>query len=149
LRRLERDLAGWARAITVVSEAEAQIYLGFCPDGPIHVVTNGVDLDYFCPLDSPVEALCVFVGALDYRPNVDAVCWFCAHVWPTVHQHRPDARLQLVGRRPTAAVRQLCVIPGVEVIGSVPDVRPYLAQAAVAVAPLRIARGVQNKILEA
>ncbi len=92
---------------------------------------------------------CVFVGAFDYRPNVDAACWFCREAWPEIHRRRPDARLRLVGRRPVAAVRRLGAVPGVEVVGQVPDVRPYLAAAAVAVNPLRIARGLQNKVLEA
>jgi sugar transferase (PEP-CTERM/EpsH1 system associated) len=149
LRRLERGLASWARAVTVVSEAEAQVYRAFCPGGPVHVVTNGVDLEYFRPSCGPVEPACVFVGALDYRPNVDAVCWFCAEVWSAVRRRRPDAGLYLVGRRPAPAVRRLAALPGVTVVGQVPDVRPYLGRAAVAVAPLHIARGVQNKVLEA
>jgi sugar transferase (PEP-CTERM/EpsH1 system associated) len=149
LRRLEQELSSWARAVTVVSDAEAAIYRSFCPKGPVHVVTNGVDLDYFRPVPAAIEPHCVFVGALDYRPNVDAVCWFSAEVWPEVRRRRPEARLVLVGRRPAAVVRRLASLPGVRVVGPVPDVRPYLARAALAVAPLRIARGVQNKVLEA
>src|SRR5262249_48038034 len=90
-----------------------------------------------------------FVGALDYRPNVDAACWFCSEVWPEIHRRQPNAKLRLVGRRPIAEVCRLSRVAGVEVVGQVPDVRPYLAEAAVVVAPLRIARGVQNKVLEA
>jgi len=80
---------------------------------------------------------------------VDGVCWFCRDIWPALRARRPDAQLLLVGRRPAPAVQQLAVQPGVEVVGQVPDVRPYLARAAVAVVPLQIARGVQNKVLEA
>jgi sugar transferase (PEP-CTERM/EpsH1 system associated) len=152
LRRLETDVARWARAVTLVAEAEAALYRQFCPDGPVHVVTNGVDLEYFEP---PAEACggeesagCVFVGALDYRPNVDGAVWFCREVWPQVRSRCPTARLSLVGRRPTPEVRRLATLPGVTVVGQVPDVRPFLARAAVTVVPLRIARGVQNKILE-
>ena len=113
---------------------------------------TGSHLEYFRPPSPPArrdEAGCVFVGAFDYRPNVDAACWFCREAWPEIHRRRPDARLRLVGRRPVAAVRRLAAVPGVEVVGQVPDVRPYLAAAAVAVNPLRIARGLQNKVLEA
>jgi sugar transferase (PEP-CTERM/EpsH1 system associated) len=149
LRRLEGSLPGWVRAVTLVSDAEADIYRGFCPDGPVHVVTNGVDLEYFRPWPGPVEPACVFLGALDYRPNVDGVCWFCDAVWPQLRERRPGTKLYLVGRQPAPAVRRLAACPGVEVVGPVPDVRPYLARAAVAVVPLRLARGVQNKVLEA
>ena len=86
---------------------------------------------------------------LDHRPNVDGICWFCSEVWPKLWQRRPDVRLYIVGRRPAEAVLRLASVPGVEVVGTVPDVRPWLSRAAVAVVPLRIARGVQNKVLEA
>src|SRR5207244_12834951 len=76
-------------------------------------------------------------------------CWFCAEVWPEVRRRRPQAELWLVGRRPTPAVRRLGEVPGVRVVGQVPDVRPYVARAACAVVPLRLARGLQNKVLEA
>src|SRR5262249_41087818 len=92
---------------------------------------------------------CVFVGALDYYPNIDAACWFCQHVWPEVRRRHPEARLLLVGRNPAPAVRRLDKTPGVTVVGQVPDVRPFVARAAAAVVPLRIARGLQNKVLEA
>jgi len=149
LRRLEQGLPAWARAITVVTEAEADLYRQFAPGSPIHAVGNGVDLDYFQPATTPEETACVFVGALDYRPNVDAACWFTHSVWPAIRRVRPETRVYLVGRRPTPAVQALAAIPGVEVVGQVPDVRPYLERAAVAVVPLQIARGVQNKVLEA
>jgi sugar transferase (PEP-CTERM/EpsH1 system associated) len=164
LRRLERDLPAWARAVTLVSPAEAELYRSFAVPGPIEAIGNGVDVEFFRP-DAPVanapgspnppvanapgSPSCVFVGAFDYRPNVDGACWFCREVWPGVRARRPEARLYLVGRRPVAAVRRLARVPGVEVVGQVPDVRPYLARALVAVVPLRIARGLQNKVLEA
>jgi sugar transferase (PEP-CTERM/EpsH1 system associated) len=149
LRRAERALPGWARAVTLVSEAEAKLYRDFCPEGLVRAVGNGVDLEYFQPQPEGSGQRCVFVGALDYRPNVDGACWFCREVWPEIHRRRPGARLALVGRRPAPAVRRLADVPGVDLVGQVPDVRPYLAGAAVAVVPLRIARGVQNKVLEA
>src|SRR5262249_62021228 len=136
LRRLEQGLISRVRGMPVVSDAEAAIYRGFCPDGPIHVVTNGVDLDYFRPQPGPVEQACVFVGALDYRPNVDGVCWFCDEVWPDLWRRRPGVKFYLVGRRPAPAVCRLAELPGVELVGQVADVRPSVARAAGAVVPL-------------
>lgn len=149
LRGIEKELPSWARAVTLVSEAEADLYRRFCAKGTVRAVGNGVDLDYFQPQPQATAPQCVFVGALDYRPNVDGATWFCREVWPEVRRRRPDARLSLVGRNPAPAVCRLAAIPGVELVGQVPDVRPYVTQAAVAVVPLQIARGVQNKVLEA
>ena len=150
LRRWERHMADWAEALTLVSEAETGLFRQFAPKAPVHAITNGVYLDYFRPEpESPKANGCVFVGAFDYRPNVDAACWFAREVWPEVIRERPDARFRIVGRNPVKAVRRLSGIPGVEVIGTVPDVRPHVREAAVAIAPLRIARGLQNKVLEA
>ncbi|MFM9961951.1 MAG: glycosyltransferase [Planctomycetaceae bacterium] len=239
MRRLEASLATWTHRVLVVSEAEADIFRSFCPNGPITAVANGVDVDYFQPANSLVPTLrvgtpprrtaasdavdnptpidvrdaerqearshaergnesnslvptlrvgtaprrsaasdavdtptpidvrdaerqdarshaergneesCVFVGALDYKPNIDGAIWFCQHIWPSIRTLKPNAVIKLVGREPTREVQALGEIPGVEVIGTVPDVRPYLAEAAVVVVPLQIARGVQNKVLEA
>jgi sugar transferase (PEP-CTERM/EpsH1 system associated) len=150
LRHIEQDLPGWARAATLVSQAEADLFQSFCPWDQIHSVANGVDLDYFSPLENrPSSEDCVFVGALDYYPNIDAAEWFCREVWPSISQRRPQAKFILVGRRPAAAVQRLADLPGVHLVGQVADVRPFLAKASVVVVPLRIARGLQNKVLEA
>ncbi len=149
LRHLEQDLPAQVRAVALVTQAEAALYEQFCAPGRVQVVGNGVDLDYFQPQDVAEERRCVFVGAMDYRPNVEGACWFAHEVWPALHHRHPDARFALVGRSPTPAVRRLAELPGVEVVGPVPDVRPHLARAAVAVVPLHIARGLQNKVLEA
>jgi sugar transferase (PEP-CTERM/EpsH1 system associated) len=149
LRDLERDLPARFAAVTLVSAAEARLYRRFCRPGRVEVVTNGVDLEYFRPQVSPAEASCAFVGAFDYPPNIEGADWFCRDVWPAVRRVRPEARLMLVGRRPTARVRSLASQPGVEILADVPDVRPALARAGVVIAPLLQARGVQNKILEA
>jgi sugar transferase (PEP-CTERM/EpsH1 system associated) len=147
LRRLEQSIAGWARAVTLVSQAEVELLQSFCPDAPVHGITNGVNLDP--PLDGPADDdTCVFVGVLDYRPNVDAICWFCDEIWPAILARRPRAKVVVVGRKPAAAVLALRGRPGVEIVGQVPDVRLHLARAAVVVVPLRLARGVQNKVLE-
>ncbi|MCC7419583.1 MAG: TIGR03087 family PEP-CTERM/XrtA system glycosyltransferase [Planctomycetaceae bacterium] len=149
LRRLECELAAMTRGLFVVSEAEAELFRRFCPGGPIQAVPNGVDVDYFAPQSVPTRNDCVFVGALDYLPNIDAAVHFCHDVWPEIHRRCPVSRMKLVGREPAPAVRDLARIPGVDVVGTVPDVRPYVASAAAVVVPLRIARGVQNKVLEA
>jgi sugar transferase (PEP-CTERM/EpsH1 system associated) len=158
LRRLECELADRADAVTLVSHAEAALFRQFCPAPNIHAVPNGVDLDYFQPRESPEEhssaagrpsLSAVFVGALDYRANIDGVTWFCQHAWPQIHRHRPDAKFLLVGSSPGPAVKRLAEIPGVHLIGAVPDVRPYLAEATFVAVPLRVARGLQNKVIEA
>jgi sugar transferase (PEP-CTERM/EpsH1 system associated) len=150
LRAAEQPMPSWAHAVTLVSEAEAGLYRRFCSPGRVHAILNGVDLEYFQPSPADEEELaCVFVGALDYRPNVDAVRWFAEAIWPSVHRRVPGSKLWLVGRRPSAAVRALAGHAGVEIIGQVPDVRPWMTRASVVVAPLRIARGLQNKVLEA
>jgi sugar transferase (PEP-CTERM/EpsH1 system associated) len=148
MSRLESGLSDYASALTLVTEAEADIYRRFRPDGPVHAIPNGVDLDYFRPDPGEAEDGCVFVGALDYQPNVDGARWFCREAWPGILERSPGTRVALVGRRPAPAVRDLARLEGVQVVGQVPDVRPYLATAAVVLAPLRIARGVQNKVLE-
>ena len=159
LRRLERSLPDCAAAITLVSQAEADLFRGVCPNDRTIALANGVDLDYFRPantgpgtwqsLPAQDRSNLVFVGALDYRANVDAACWFVRHVWPLIRQRLPNLTLALVGRNPAAAVERLAAEPGIRVISNVPDVRPYLAAADLAIAPLRIARGIQNKVLEA
>ncbi len=112
---------------------------------------NGVDSGFFAPLDEvSYEAdTIVFVGRMDYFPNQQCMTDFCADVLPLLKARRPNIKLQIVGADPSARVRQLGEIDGVTVTGSVPDVRPYVTRAALTVAPLRIARGTQNKILEA
>jgi len=138
-------------AITVVSEAERDAYRQHIADrDDIHAIHNGVDLDYFHPLpDATDSKKLVFVGVLNYKPNTDGIAWFVKHVLPGLRERVPGAELQIVGRHPTGKVIELGQQPGVDVIGSVPDVRRYLENSAAAIAPLRIARGVQNKVLEA
>ena len=152
VRRLEGRIVRRATAITLVSEAEAELFRNVWPNEKTFGISNGVDLEYFDPaaVEPAAESYdCVFVGQLDYHPNVEGVEWFCRHVWPQFVQQRTDAIFAIVGRRPVAELRQLARLPGVKLIGEVADVRPYLAAAKIAVAPLRIARGIQNKILEA
>jgi glycosyltransferase involved in cell wall biosynthesis len=114
------------------------------------VVPNGIDLEYFRPIPrAAAPSGLIFTGAMDYLPNIDAVHHFCAAILPLVRRELPSTRFYVVGLNPPAAVRRLGEIPGVVVTGTVPDVRPYYERAAVCVAPLRIGRGVQNKVLQA
>jgi sugar transferase (PEP-CTERM/EpsH1 system associated) len=149
LLKLEKAICRWADAVTLVSEHEATQLRELTGANNIHTITNGVDLDYFTPATPGAETGCVFVGALDYLPNIDGISWFARTIWPNVRLKHPDARLTIVGRKPARAVLELRAVPGVDVAGQVADVRPYLDNAAVVVAPLRIARGLQNKVLEA
>jgi sugar transferase (PEP-CTERM/EpsH1 system associated) len=138
----------WDEAL-VVSEREASSLRQLATDARVTVLPNGVDVDYFAPAAPSDEPNLVFTGAMDYFPNVDGITAFCDEVFPRIRQAIPDARLCIVGRNPAREVVRLGDRPGITVTGTVPDVRPYVRAAAIAVAPLRIARGVQNKILEA
>lgn len=157
LLAFERAAAAEFDHIIFVSHAEAQLFRNLAPEVAERIswVENGVDTDYFSPTreyPDPYgagEQVLVFTGAMDYWANVDAVRWFAADVLPLVRAEVPACRFYIVGSRPTEAVRRLADLSGVTVTGAVPDVRPYLAHAVGAVAPLRIARGVQNKVLEA
>jgi len=140
-----------------VSTAEANKFRELVPEMAARVgsYSNGVDTDYFSPqreFASPYndsEDALVFTGAMDYWPNIDAVNWFAREVFPAVLAGNPQARFYIVGSNPTAQLRKLADLPGVVVTGRVDDVRPYLAYAVAAIAPMRIARGIQNKVLEA
>jgi len=149
VRTLEQRALGQCDAVILVSQAEVRA-LGVESD-KVFAVGNGVDTEYFKPTDdeevSPPSL--VFTGTMDYKPNIDGVCWFVREVWPALRRDVPEVTFSIVGRNPTRAVRRLADVPGVKVTGPVPDVRPYLTKAALAVVPLLIARGIQNKILEA
>jgi sugar transferase (PEP-CTERM/EpsH1 system associated) len=157
LLRYERQVAHKFDASLFVSQPEAQLFRQLVPDcaHKIGFFNNGVDTDYFSsahPLSNPYrsdEAVMVFTGAMDYWPNIDAVQWFARDILPSVRIGNPNAHFYIVGARPSPLVQMLANLPGVRVTGTVPDVRPYLAHARVAVAPLRVARGIQNKVLEA
>jgi sugar transferase (PEP-CTERM/EpsH1 system associated) len=139
-----------------VSEQEWQCFVTLAPEtvGRTGWIDNGVDLDHFAPDQefrppfSPSGADIVFTGRMDYRPNVEAVDWFAREAMPALHNFRPAARFWIVGAAPASDVMQLASLPGVTVVGRVADTRPYLQFADVVVAHLRIARGIQNKVLE-
>lgn len=150
VRELERELCVWAKGVFLVSRAEGELLDSFTSPGTATAATNGVDLEYFRPQpDVKTELACAFVGVLDYPPNVDAAVWFAGDVWPRVRAVHPTAEFRVIGRQPVPAVLRLHGANGVNVVGQVPDVRPHVASAAVAVCPVRIARGLQNKVIEA
>lgn len=155
LRAVEARCAALARCSWLSTGQERELLQAIAPAAPVRCVENGIDFDYFDPRACPPEAelaqrdFVVFVGAMDYFPNADACCWFAREVFPEARRQAPGLEFLIVGRNPSRAVRRLRGLPGVTVVGSVADVRPYLASARAVVAPLRIARGVQNKVLEA
>jgi len=149
VRRLEEDAIIRCEAVLVVSDAEAQVLGSYTKK--IIVLGNGVDTNYFKigDISHDHSASLVFTGTMNYRPNIEGVCWFVDNVWPELKRQKSDLKFYIVGRDPTPAVRSLAKHRDVEVTGTVDDVRPYLASAGVAICPLRIARGIQNKVLEA
>jgi sugar transferase (PEP-CTERM/EpsH1 system associated) len=146
LRAFEAEAVRWGDRCILATAAEETLLRSFAPWARTAVVPNGVDLDgYGPPADAPTV---IFTGAMDYLPNVDAVEHFCGDIFPAVVRAVPGARFLIVGLNPGPAVRRLAELPGVTVTGAVPEVRSYYRQAAVCVAPLRIARGIQNKVLQ-
>jgi sugar transferase (PEP-CTERM/EpsH1 system associated) len=150
LADFERVAAMRAHRTVVVNQREADLLTALAPEAPVSIIPNGVDVAGLKPPASPHDAAdLVFCGVMNYGPNVDGVCWFAREIWPLIRARRPDARFSIVGSDPVAKIRQLAASePGIHVTGTVPDVRSYLWSAAVSVVPLRIARGVQNKVLE-
>lgn len=153
LQRFESQVAARADASLFVSAAEAALFRSATGATRVHAIGNGIDTRFYdpaaCEAIGEAGPLIVFTGQMDYRPNIDAVAWFANAVLPQIRRRHPDACFAIVGRAPTPAVRALAQQPGVLVTGEVADVRGWLAAAQVVVAPLRIARGVQNKVLEA
>jgi sugar transferase (PEP-CTERM/EpsH1 system associated) len=146
----EREIAQRFRHVVVVSEQERALFP--YPASNLHAISNGVDLSFFSPqfrgalsLESPAL---VFTGVMDYLPNIEGVKWFTERVFPKIQAQIPHVHLYVVGSRPSGEIRRLQG-PAITVTGYVQDVRDYVAGASVCIVPLRIARGVQNKVLEA
>jgi sugar transferase (PEP-CTERM/EpsH1 system associated) len=153
----ELRIAAAADASVFVSDAEAALFRQLAPHygAKTQAISNGVDVAYFTPQKAyqppydPSLPTYVFTGMMDYWPNIDAVAWFARELLPAIRLRVHEAQFYIVGARPSPAVQALAELPGVHVSGRVPDVRPYLHYATAAVAPLRVARGIQNKVLEA
>jgi sugar transferase (PEP-CTERM/EpsH1 system associated) len=149
LRAFERMLAGRVQHCTLTTDGEALEFQTLGVPVPVTVIPNGVDTGYFerraLPRDS---SLIVFVGRMDYFPNIQGVDYFAREIFPLIRRRLPSAEFRIVGSNPSQGTEALARLPGVSVTGHVPDVRPVVENAAVSVAPLRIARGTQNKVLE-
>lgn len=154
LARLEAREARRAGLVLVTTAAEREALLRLAPDAPCEVMENGVDFAWFDPLRCPADpALAgrkylLFCGQLDYFPNAQGIAWFARAIFPELRRRMPGLELIIVGRNPSPRVLALASIAGVEVTGAVDDVRPYYRHALATVAPLQIARGIQNKVLE-
>lgn len=158
LQEYERRVGEAFDVSIFVSDKEVELFHTFCPTADAIAVSNGVDTDYFATVNDlrrkrsleQSNRTILFMGAMDYFPNEDAVIYFADEIWPLVRHDLPDALFMIVGSKPSARLQALSSRKdGITVNGYVPDVRPFLADASVFVAPLRIARGVQNKVLEA
>jgi sugar transferase (PEP-CTERM/EpsH1 system associated) len=151
LAAFERRVMETARMTIAINEREQDELQRLLPGARVSVVGNGIDLAAFRPTGTPArDANVVFCGVMNYPPNEEAALRLARTIWPLIKIRRPDARLTLVGAHPTRAIRALPQQDSTIVVtGMVPDVRPYLWNAEVSVAPLRTARGVQNKVLEA
>jgi sugar transferase (PEP-CTERM/EpsH1 system associated) len=151
LRAVEKDLASRFDQCTVVTPGELEQFRALGARTPCRVLPNGVDLAYFRREQrEPGESrVIVFMGRMDYFPNVQGIVKFAREALPLIRQSVPGAELRIIGAEPARSILELAKRPGVTVTGAVPDVRPYLRDAAVAIAPLYVARGTQNKILEA
>lgn len=149
LCREEKQLAGKFDVSTCTTRAELDVLNGFSAAHRTDWFPNGVDTDFFVPTARPYDRdSLAFIGRMDYYPNQQAMLQFCEAVLPAVQAKRPGTTLTIIGAEPSRAIRALGRLPGVTVTGTVPDVRDYVRRSAVSVAPLRIARGTQNKILE-
>lgn len=139
-------------SVFVSGREEAAFRRLYPPARQIAVIPNGVDYGYFHAAEAPRRPgppRLVFTGVMDYFANEDGVTWFCREILPGVRREVPDAEFFIVGARPTKAVQDLGRLPGVTVTGFVEDIREHYWAADVCVTPLRIARGLQNKVLEA
>ena len=146
----EKRLARQFDLCTATTRAEWETLNGYGTGADTDWFPNGVDADFFCPIDESYDADTIsFIGRMDYYPNQECMSRFCAQVWPLLRKARPAMKLLIVGADPSPEMRKLGELPGVTVTGSVPDVRPFIRSSALMVAPLQIARGTQNKILEA
>ena len=146
----EKRLARRFDLCTATTRAEWETLNGYATGAATDWFPNGVDADFFCPTDGSYDPDTIsFIGRMDYYPNQECMARFCAQTWPLLKSARPGIKLLIVGADPSPAMRKLGDLPGVTVTGSVPDVRPFIRSSALMVAPLNIARGTQNKILEA
>jgi glycosyltransferase involved in cell wall biosynthesis len=146
----ERAAFNWVDGATAVSSEEAEAVTELNRQLPVEVIDNGVDLDFFVPGETAIDKdQLVFTGAMDWRPNQDAAVYFVTEMFPLLQEICPSIKVCFVGRNPPQHVRALNEVEGIEITGTVDDVRPFIDRAAVYIVPLRIGGGSRLKILEA
>ena len=153
LLEYEKRIAREFDDLIIVSDAEKNLFQSHIPTSKLQSISNGVDLNFFNPgyqrQSNILSPSLVFTGAMDYRPNIDGAIWFAENVFPLIRTGLPDISFYLVGSNPVPELRRLEKTNGIIVTGYVNDIRDYIQQADVCVIPLKIARGIQNKVLEA
>jgi len=150
LKGYEADTCRGVDRVVAASEADQRAIHAIAPDVRVTIVPNGVALEEYSEYRGPVEHYdLVFTGKMDFRPNVDAMLWFCDEVLPLIRRRHPHVTLAIVGQRPHKRLERLRRVPGVTLTGWVPDVRPYIGGAAVYVAPLRVGGGTRLKLMQA
>nr|WP_136251732.1 TIGR03087 family PEP-CTERM/XrtA system glycosyltransferase [Ningiella ruwaisensis] len=155
VQKLERDvLQKFDASFVIAHEEKALMQRLFKHTDTLHVLANGIDKSlFFPPIEKPKQDdqrfHFFFAGVMDYKPNVDAVLWFTENCWPSIRQSIPNAHFTVAGMNPTSSIQQLSNQEGIEVTGFVNDIKPFFDRADVFVAPFLIARGVQNKVLQA
>lgn len=155
VQQLERKIVEQFDSSFFISPKEVELFLNQYPHHnqySIHAIGNGIDTEYFSP--KPISEhsslnTYLFVGVMDYKPNIDAVLWFCEYVWPSILRRNPQAKFVVAGMSPSKVILDLAKQPSIQVTGFVDDILPYFHEADVFVAPFLIARGVQNKVLQA
>jgi polysaccharide biosynthesis protein PslH len=150
MRRFEASAGAAFDTVIAVSEQDAETFRRDYGWSHVVPIDTAVDLTYFTPTDETDQpGRVLFLGSMDWMPNQEGVRYFVEQVWPAIRREAPDAVFQIVGRRPPSSIQKLEAVDGVHVIGTVPDVRPYLASAAVVVVPLLVGGGTRLKIFEA
>jgi glycosyltransferase involved in cell wall biosynthesis len=149
LLRYERDACAAARHVVAVSDADANVMREMFGVHKVTAVATGVDVDYFAPEPVPPSSDLLFLGSMDWSPNIDGVLWFCSEILPRIRRVRPECSLTIAGRDPARPVLDLARRdPLIRVTGTVPDVRPYLWGSRVSIVPLRVGGGTRLKIYE-
>jgi sugar transferase (PEP-CTERM/EpsH1 system associated) len=150
MKQFEAEAGRGFDLVIAVSEADRRVFEQEYGWRNVHTIDTGVDVDYYRPVTGAEnDDVVVFIGSLDWLPNEEGLEFFLRDIWPEIRRQRPSARFQIVGRNPTPAVRKLAGAAGVELVGAVEDVRPYVTAASVVAVPLRIGGGTRIKIFEA
>ncbi len=151
IAQIEKRILQRASVVLLTTHAEVSYLPSFFHLQKVIVAGNGVDSEYYSYGELTADKFppnIVYFGALDYWPNIDAVNWFVDSVWPKLHKVMPTLQFHIIGRRPVRKIRALERIPGIVVHGDVPDIRPVVCRASIAVFPLRVVMGIPNKALE-